>query len=45
MVMVLVMSFDNTQNNGRSDAFVPASVNGEFYEYQFTADNLEQFDI
>ena len=35
---------DNTQNNGRSDAFVPASVNGEFYEYQFTADNLEQFD-
>ena len=35
---------DNTQNNGRSDAFVPASIDGQFSEYQFTADNLEQFD-
>ena len=35
---------DNTKNNGRADAFVPASVDGEFREYQFTADNLEQFN-
>ena len=35
---------DNTKNNGRADAFVPASADGEFSEYQFTADNLEQFN-
>jgi len=34
---------DNTQNNGRSDAFVSASADGQFSEYQFSADNLEQF--
>ena len=34
---------DETLNNGKPDAFVPSSADGQFLEYQFTADNLEQF--
>ena len=34
---------DSTKNSGRPDAFVPASKDGEFLEYQFSADELEQF--
>jgi hypothetical protein len=31
-------------NSGKSDAFVRSSQDGEFLEYQFTEDNLEQFN-
>jgi hypothetical protein len=31
------------KNSGRPDAKVPSSVDGEFLEYQFTADNLTEF--
>lgn len=31
------------KNSGRSDAFVAANVDGSFSEYQFTAENLDQF--
>jgi len=34
---------DSTKNDGRSDVFVPASLDGEFLEYQFTAENLPEF--
>jgi hypothetical protein len=35
---------DPTKNNGHSDILVPPSLTTEDYlEYQFTADNLEQF--
>ena len=34
---------DSTRNSGRSDAFVPASQDNEFREYQFSVDNLNQF--
>ena len=30
-------------NNGLSDKFVRASASNEFIEYQFTADDLDQF--
>ena len=35
---------DATLNNGRADAFVRSSNDGEFLEYQFSADELEQFN-
>ena len=35
---------DSTLNNGRADAFVRSSNDGEFLEYQFSADELEQFN-
>ena len=34
---------DSTKNSGRADAYVNPSKGGEFSEYQFTADELEQF--
>ena len=34
---------DVTNNDGKSDAFVPASLDNQFLEYQFTADNLGEF--
>ena len=34
---------DSTKNDGRPDVFVPASLDGEFLEYQFTAENLAEF--
>jgi hypothetical protein len=34
---------DSTRNSGRPDAFVPASQDDEFREYQFSIDNLNQF--
>ena len=34
---------DPSKNSGRSDSFVRASNDDEFLEYQFTADNLDQF--
>jgi len=34
---------DATKNTGRADAFVPSSKDGEFSEYQFSVDELEQF--
>ena len=34
---------DISKNDGTSDVFVKASEDGEFLEYQFTADNLEEF--
>jgi hypothetical protein len=35
---------DSKLNNGRPDRFVPSSNEGEFLDYQFSADNLEQFN-
>jgi len=34
---------DSTKNSGLPDAFVRASRDGEFLEYQFSADDLDQF--
>ena len=34
---------DPNKNNGTSDAFVPASKDNQFLEYQYTADNLGEF--
>jgi len=34
---------DSVNNNGKPDAFVPASLDNQFLEYQFTADNLGEF--
>jgi len=34
---------DPSKNDGKPDAFVPSSVNDEFLEYQYTANNLEEF--
>ena len=34
---------DSSKNTGRPDAFVSGSAEGEFKDYQFTADNLEEF--
>jgi len=34
---------DITKNTGRADSFVPASEEGVFRDYQFTADDLEEF--
>ena len=34
---------DSSKNSGRADAFVVASANEEFREYQFSIDNLDQF--
>ena len=34
---------DSTKNDGRPDVFVPASLEDEFLEYQFTAENLDLF--
>ena len=31
------------RNSGKPDAIVPSSVDGEFLEYQFSADNLAEF--
>jgi len=35
---------DPDKNSGRADAFVSANQIGSYSEYQFTANNLEQFD-
>ena len=35
---------DSKSNNGRPDAFVRSSNEGEFLDYQFSADDLEQFN-
>ena len=35
---------DVSKNDGSADSIVVANVSGEFSEYQFTADNLDQFD-
>ena len=32
-----------SKNDGRPDSFVPASLDNEFLEYQFTAENLDLF--
>ena len=34
---------DSSKNTGRPDAQVPANVEGQFSEYQFSAENLEPF--
>lgn len=34
---------DSTLNSGRADSFVPSSRDGQFLEYQFSADNLDKF--
>tara|TARA_B100000683_G_scaffold262500_1_gene289666 strand:- start:340 stop:2343 length:2004 start_codon:yes stop_codon:yes gene_type:complete len=34
---------DVSKNSGRPDALTPASVNGEFIEYQFSIDDLSEF--
>jgi len=34
---------DVSFNNGKPDAKLPSSADGEFLEYQFSVDNLEQF--
>ena len=34
---------DPSKNSGRPDINVPSSLNGEFREYEFTADNLDLF--
>jgi len=35
---------DVTKNSGRPDAFVSPNVDGQFSEYQFTANNLDAFN-
>ena len=35
---------DASMNNGSADSKVRSSIENEFLDYQFTADNLEQFD-
>ena len=35
---------DSVLNNGKPDAFVRASADGEYIDYQFSADNLPQFN-
>ena len=37
------IAIDVSKNNGKSDAIVRESKDGEFIEYQFTADDLDQF--
>ena len=37
------VGISTSKNSGRPDAKVPSSVDGEFLEYQFTADNLSEF--
>ena len=34
---------DVTNNDGKPDAFVPASLDNQFLDYQFTADNIGEF--
>ena len=34
---------DSSKNNGRPDTFVPASLENQYLEYEFTADNLDLF--
>ena len=34
---------DPSKNDGRPDSFIPASLEDEFLEYQFTAENLDLF--
>ena len=34
---------DASKNSGRPDALTPASVDGEFVEYQFSVDDLAEF--
>ena len=34
---------DSSNNNGKPDSYVPPSLDNEFLEYQFTADNLDLF--
>ena len=34
---------DVNLNSGRADSFIPSSKDGEYFEYQFSADQLEQF--
>ena len=34
---------DSSKNSGKPDSFVSPSLNGEFKEYQFSVDNLEEF--
>ena len=35
---------DASMNDGSADSKVRSSIENEFLDYQFTADNLEQFD-
>ena len=35
---------DSTRNSGRADAYVVPSADGQFSEYQFSIDDLEQFN-
>ena len=35
---------DSTKNDGRADSFVPSNTSNQFSEYQFTADNLDEFN-
>jgi len=34
---------DSSKNSGRPDTFVPASLENQYLEYEFTADNLDLF--
>ena len=34
---------DSTKNDGRPDSFVPPNANGEYSEYTFSAENLDEF--
>ena len=34
---------DPAKNDGRPDSFVPSNISNQFSEYQFTADNLDEF--
>ena len=34
---------NSSRNTGNPDEIVPASVDGQFLEYQYTADNLGEF--
>jgi len=38
-----ITPINNSNNSGRPDTFVPASLENQYLEYEFTADNLDLF--
>jgi len=38
-----ITAIDPSKNNGKPDTFVPASLENQYLEYEFTADNLDLF--
>ena len=38
-----MVPIDSSRNDGTPDSIVPASLNDQFLEYEYTADNLDFF--